>query len=120
MSTSNPGTNLCVLAGSLARPPELRTLPSGRLVAGLEVRVAAPEGPAETVPVAVPDPPPAVASLAPGAEVVVLGRVRRRFFRAGGTTQSRTEVLAAQIVPSRHRARARRLVAAAVAELEAR
>jgi len=120
MSTRNPGTNLCVLTGALARSPELRTLPSGGVVAGLEVRVAGPEGPAEIVPVALADPPPAVVSLPPGTDVLVLGRVRRRFFRVGGATQSRTEVVAAEIVPSRQRARARRVVAAAVAELEAR
>jgi single-strand DNA-binding protein len=120
MSTSHPGTNLCVLTGALARPPELRTLPSGAVVASLEVRVAAPEGPVEVVPVALVDPSPAVVALAPGTDVLVLGRVRRRFFRVGGTTQSRTEVVAAEIVPSRQRARARRVVAAAVAQLEAR
>jgi single-strand DNA-binding protein len=30
----------------------------------------------------------------------VVGRVRRRFFRAGGTTQSRTEVVADTVVPA--------------------
>ena len=33
-----------------------------------------------------------------GADVVVLGSVRRRFFRAGGATQSRTEVVAEKVV----------------------
>jgi single-strand DNA-binding protein len=34
-------------------------------------------------------------------EVIVVGTVRRRFFRAGGATQSRTEVVADRIVPTR-------------------
>jgi hypothetical protein len=33
------------------------------------------------------------------ALVLVVGEVRRRFFRAGGVTQSRTEVLASAAVP---------------------
>jgi single-strand DNA-binding protein len=33
-----------------------------------------------------------------GTPLVILGAVRRRFFRAGGATQSRTEVLAARCV----------------------
>ena len=31
----------------------------------------------------------------------MVGRVRRRFFRAGGVTQSRTEVVADEVVPTR-------------------
>ena len=50
-----------------------------------------------------------------GAEVVVTGHVRRRFFRAGGGTQSRTEVVADAVVPARSRARVRRAIDDAVA-----
>jgi single-strand DNA-binding protein len=39
--------------------------------------------------------------------VVVVGRVRRRFYRAGGATQSRTEVVADVVVPARHTKRAK-------------
>jgi single-strand DNA-binding protein len=39
-----------------------------------------------------------------------VGRVRRRFFRAGGTTQSRTEVVADSVVPARQAKRARAAV----------
>ena len=35
-------------------------------------------------------------------EVFILGRVRRRFFRTAGGTQSRTEVVADQVVNGRH------------------
>lgn len=38
--------------------------------------------------------------------MVVIGRVRRRFFRAGGGTQSRTEVVAEAVVNARHTKRA--------------
>ncbi|MFP5257328.1 MAG: hypothetical protein ACLGI8_15940 [Acidimicrobiia bacterium] len=119
MSRPSPGANVCVVTGTLVHPPELRTLASGRTLANLEVRVATPGSPAETVPVACEDPGPAVVALAPGAELAVRGRVRRRFFRAGGRTQSRTEVLAEAIVPLRQATRARRLLAEAAARLGA-
>jgi single-strand DNA-binding protein len=43
--------------------------------------------------------------------IVVIGRVRRRFFRAGGATQSRTEVVAESIVPATSVKRARSALA---------
>jgi len=111
------GTNLALLAGTLSRSPSVRTLPSGTTVASLELRTKPSDGPAETVPVSWFDPPATVGRLAEGDDLVVVGRVRRRFFRAGGATQSRTDVLATAVVPSRQAARARRLVADVVAQL---
>lgn len=119
MSRPHSATNVCVLAGTVHRAPEVRTLRSGEQVAHLEVRVAPPDGPAEVVPVAVADPSAAVRELAPGTPVVLQGRVRRRFFRTGGATQSRTEVAATAVVPARRRAQARRLLDAAAANLAA-
>lgn len=96
-----PGTNLSVLVGTLSRPAELRHLPSGEHALALEVTVR-PEGQAaESVPVAWLGAPAAAASWDTGEEVLVVGRVRRRFFRAGGVTQSRTEVAATLAVPTR-------------------
>jgi hypothetical protein len=43
--------------------------------------------------------------------------VRRRFFRAGSVTQSRTEVLADRIIPARRAAAVRTALAAAVERL---
>jgi hypothetical protein len=40
--------------------------------------------------------------------------VRRRYFRTGGLTQSRTEVVADAVVPAGHVARARKAVARAL------
>ena len=45
------------------------------------------------------------ATWAAGDEVLVTGRIRRRFFRAGGVTQSRTEVVATDVVPTRREPR---------------
>ena len=50
-------------------------------------------------------------------EVLVTGQVRRRFFRAGGSTQSRTEVVAVAVVPVRARAKARKALERALAPL---
>jgi single-strand DNA-binding protein len=51
-------------------------------------------------------------------KVVVVGRVRRRFFQAGGTTQSRTEVVAEAVVPARQAKRAQAAVEKARHTLE--
>ncbi len=87
--------NLCLVRGECSAPPELRTLASGTRLATLAVRVRRAGVPATSVPVAVWDPAPHVEDLEAGAEVVVLGRVVRRFFRTGaGGPGSRVEVQA--------------------------
>jgi single-strand DNA-binding protein len=93
--------NVVILRGSLSSAPSSRTLPSGDNLVTFEVTTRPPDGPAETVPVAWPDAPKRAAQLPPGAEVVVTGRVRRRFFKAGGVTASRTEVLADAVLSVR-------------------
>jgi single-strand DNA-binding protein len=109
--------NVVVLRGRVNRPPERRALPSGAVLVAYELTVAVAEagGRAETVPVVWPSAPAGAGAGEEGEEVVVVGRVRRRFFRAGGVIQSRTEVVADQVLPARQRARAGRLVAAAAA-----
>jgi single-strand DNA-binding protein len=66
-----------------------------------------------------PDAPDSVLDLEPDAEVVVVGRTRRRFFRAGGSTQSRTEVVAEQVVAARQAKRCRQVVVGALGRIEA-
>jgi single-strand DNA-binding protein len=94
--------NVVILLGRLSRPAEARSLPSGDRLVQLEVTVQRPSDKAESVPVVCFDAPASVAGLDVDEEILVVGRVRRRFFRAGGMTQSRTEVVADQIVPSRY------------------
>src|SRR4030088_1220011 len=80
--------NVVTLRGRLARPAADRQLPSGDRLLGLELTMDGPEGKAETVPVVWFGAPTSAASLDADQEVVVVGRVRRRFFRAGQVTQS--------------------------------
>jgi single-strand DNA-binding protein len=94
-------TNLVVLAGRLARPAEIRQLPSGDRLVTYEVTVPRAGERAETVPVVWFEAPSSGAHHDVDDEVVVVGRVRRRFFRAGGITQSRTEVVAEAVVAAR-------------------
>ncbi|MEA2684839.1 MAG: single-strand DNA-binding protein [Actinomycetota bacterium] len=112
-------TNVVALVGRLARPPEIRELPSGDRQVAIEVTVPRPGERAESVPVVWFDAPVRAAELAVDEQVVVVGRVRRRFFRAGGSTQSRTEVVADVVVAARQVRRARSALEAAQARLEA-
>lgn len=98
--------NVVVLKGRLARPPETRELPSGDRLVAYEVTVERPDERADTVPVLWLNPPIAAERFAAEDLVVVVGRVRRRFFRTGAGTQSRTEVVAEAVVNARHTKRA--------------
>ena len=112
--------NLTVVRGRLSRPPSVRELPSGTRLASLDVTTERHrEGePADTVPVVWRDPPASVDGLDTDDDVVVVGRVRRRFFRSGGVTQSRTEVEADVVLRPRQRARVQRALSEAGACLE--
>ena len=110
---SRTGINLSVVRGALSSPPTARTLPSGDQLVSLEVTVRPAEGRADTVPVAWPDAPDSCLAWEAGQPVLVIGRVRRRFFRAGGATASRTEVVADSVVAAAQGARARKLLARA-------
>ena len=101
--------NVVVLHGVLSSPSTVRTLPSGDRLVAYEVTIRAEGEPTGTVPVVWIDPPASTPELPAGTPVVVTGRVRRRFFRAGGTTASRTEVVAHQVLPERQ---AKRVAAA--------
>jgi single-strand DNA-binding protein len=99
-------TNVAVLIGRLARPAEPRDLPSGDRLVQYEVTIPSETGRAESVPVVWYEAPASAADYDVDEKVVVVGRVRRRFFQAGGSTQSRTEVVADAVVPARQGKRA--------------
>lgn len=113
--------NVVALRGCLSRPPTLRELPRTEVVVvsfDLTVRREDAEKP-DSVPVVWYSPPEWVGDLVKGAEVVVVGHVARRFFRSGtGRTESRTEVVAAAIIPVRQAKKVERALQEAVARLE--
>lgn len=88
--------NHVILRGHLSSQPQERVLASGSVLWSLELTTPTDQG-AWSVPVAWFDPPTAVA-FESGDEVVVVGAVRRRFFRSAGGTQSRTEVVASEVI----------------------
>jgi len=102
--------NVCILQGRLTRPPEQRVVGDGRSLVTYELAVERAEGGAESVPVVWEGAPAVAVDLDVEAEVVVVGRVRRRWFRSGGATQSRTEVVAEGVVPRRSTKRVAKLV----------
>lgn len=113
--------NVVAIRGRLSRPVEERVLAtSGARIVGLDLTIRR-EGAerAESVPVVWYDPPAAAVALGAGDEVVVVGHVARRFFRVGGATQSRTEVVARIVVPVRSAKKVEAALAAAAAEIEA-
>jgi single-strand DNA-binding protein len=93
--------NVVTVIGRLSRPAEERVLPSGGRLLQLEVSVARDGERAETVPVVWFDPPASASSLDVDEQVILVGRVRRRFFRTAAGTQSRTEVVADKVVPTK-------------------
>ncbi|MBO0730235.1 MAG: hypothetical protein J2P57_13325 [Acidimicrobiaceae bacterium] len=131
--------NLVVLQGRLARPAEQRLLPSGTRLVSIEITVPGPPGPdqrggarsgsavpksrrparAESAPVVWFDAPGWAGDLDADTEVLVIGRVRRRFFRTGDATQSRVEVVARHMVPATSTRRVRTALAEVSAAFEA-
>ena len=106
-------TNVVVLIGRLARPAEVRELPSGDRLVTYEVTVDREGERAETVPVVWFGAPASAVDHDVDERLVVVGRVRRRFFRTGSGTQSRTEVVAEAVVNARHGKRAAAVLARA-------
>ncbi|HUV18560.1 MAG TPA: single-stranded DNA-binding protein [Ilumatobacteraceae bacterium] len=101
--------NIAVIRGSVRAEPTIRELPGGGVVAQFDVVATSESGGRQltvSVPIAWNDPTTSqLGVLAGGSSVLVVGTVRRRFFRVGGVTQSRTEVVADAVVPMRQHKR---------------
>jgi single-strand DNA-binding protein len=84
--------NLALVRGRVAAAPSTRVLGDGSTSISFDLITELADG-RSTVPVVVDGPfdPDVVVE---GADVMIAGVVRRRFFRAGGATVSRTEVVA--------------------------
>ena len=104
--------DLAVVIGCLSSDPTTTELPSGSVLHRYEVTVRHAAG-TDTVPVSWLDPrrPPSVGA---GDRVTVVGRVHRRFYRAGGATRSATEVRAASVTRTGRNIRAIAALEAAV------
>lgn len=111
--------NLTVVTGRVERPPAVRQLRGGERIVTFDVASPAEEGrPAEAaVPITWPEPASGLVPFDVGEEVVVVGRVRRRFFRVGPHVQSRTEVAAEEVLRPRQRVKLRRALESAAEAL---
>jgi hypothetical protein len=102
----DPTVNLAVLRGVASAPAEIRVLPSGQRLATLAVRVHSLGPAATSVPVAWWDPPGWVETVDVDDPLVVVGALRRRFYRPGvGGVGSRVEVEARMVGRGRDRRR---------------
>ena len=101
------GVNCVVLRGTVSSVPEVRELLTGKVVTSFNLSTTTGAG-TWSVPVSIEG--TLVDGVDEGVDVVVVGGVRRRFFRSGGSVQSRTEVSATKVVASRKRMTARRVV----------
>lgn len=108
--------NVAVVAGVLSSDPVPRELASGDVVLSYEITTRDLDNVPSSVPVSwfcadlgrCP-------TLEKGDAVVVTGRVHRRFFRAGGQTQSRTELVADRVLPGSRRKAAQHAIERALA-----
>ena len=116
-SAERDGVNVVVDRGTVSSPPDVRVLPSEAVLAQLQISTRL-ETETLSMPVAVWNPAGWVESLEPGDEVVVVGRVRRRFFRAGGAAASRVEVEAEVVARARDRRRVQAALRRATETLE--
>jgi single-strand DNA-binding protein len=87
--------NLVMLSGHLSSDPTVRELQSGSVLMTFELTTKVDET-SVSVPLVWFDPPKKI-NVNAGDEVTAVGSVRRRFYRAGGATQSRTEVVVVQL-----------------------
>jgi single-strand DNA-binding protein len=110
------GLNLAVVRGIVSSPPETRVLPSATVLVQLQVTTRL-ETETLSIPVSCWNPAGWVETVEPGDEIVVVGRVRRRFFRAGGATASRVELEADVISRASDRRRVQAAVRRATAAL---
>jgi hypothetical protein len=97
--------NLSVLCGACATPPEVRVLGSGSRLATFSLRCPTADDRATSVPVTAWDPPAWLEAVEPGERLVVVGRLRRRFFQRPGGVGSRVDVEADIVGRARDRRR---------------
>jgi hypothetical protein len=102
---TDAGVNLAVLRGVCSAPPEVRVLESGSRLATLALRCPASDDRSTSVPVTVWDPPAWLETVDAGEPLVVVGRLRRRFYQRPGGLGSRVDVEAEMVGRARDRRR---------------
>jgi len=105
-NSKQEGFNRVAIIGEVAASPISRDLADGSVVTTFDV-VTSTELGRVTVPVSVDGVPSVVEE---GVSVCVVGFVRRRFFKAGASVASRTEVVANVIAPTRRKAQVRKAI----------
>lgn len=110
--------NLTILRGTLSRAPEPRELTTG-VVVGYDVTIPTDGAKADSVPVVWHDPPASAYRLDRGDEVLVVGCVRRRFFRSAGAVATRTEVVAGTVLKTTQAKRCQTAIDKALAGIAA-
>ena len=101
--------NLVVIRGVVSSEPTIRELPSGGFVTQLDITTRS-DSLSASVPVVLHD---RTVDAARNDHVVVTGHVSRRFFRVGGVTQSRTELVAGDVIRVRRKRAVEKAIAAA-------
>ena len=104
--------NLVVLRGSMNSSPTTRITATGQ-VCDAVLRVFSLEGTTpvrEQVPLTWSGDRGRFAAATEGADLVVCGRVRQRFFRSGAMTVSRTEVVVSGLVAMNRRASVKKIL----------
>lgn len=112
-----PSINAVLLHGHVSTKPTVRELPSGQIVADFSVSTTPGGGGRVSTPVAWHKPGRLIARLDRDVDVIVVGYVARRFYRAGGRLSSRTEVIAERVALASHRKTAAKHVGRIAADL---
>jgi hypothetical protein len=90
--------NLCVLQGVVIGDPRIAEIPSGATALSFDVQTQVEGRGRASVPVEWTGPAARLPKVTSGASVAVVGSVARRFYRAGGSVQTRVYVDPAKIV----------------------
>ena len=105
--------NIVVLVGEVTSPLVSRTLATGEIASSFDMSTQTDEG-RISVPIAIHG---ENSTIVVGVQLCVVGVVRRRFFRAGTSVSSRTEVLAHSVSVMRRRAQVRKNLTAALDDI---
>ena len=102
--------NLVVVRGKVAPGAQIRAMADGTSQLQWDLAVGGERIPVTwaAAPGDLPD---------PGQDMLVVGRVRRRFFRVAEHTQSRTEVVAERVLAGTDRRKSRRVLDEVVARM---